>query len=117
MIASAMQIMNMIVSAMGPFSAKASAEASIGSYLCPQRGKRGKRDRLCDLCFRPVCVPGSTEGFLHEISELCEGVNAGRLAAHALVACDEAQRYLAQTHAASALRARWRRSRAQAGGH
>lgn len=115
MIASAMQIMNMIVSAMGPFSAKASAEASIS--LCLQRGKRGKRDRLCDLCFRPVRVPGSTEGFLHEISELCEGVNAGRLAAHAFVACDEAQRYLAQTHAASALRARWRRARAQADGH
>ncbi len=100
----------MTASAMGPYS------ESVDRFLCPRCGKRGKRDRLRDLCFRPVCVPGSTEGFLHEISELCEGVNAGRLAAHAFVA-DEAQRYLAQTHAASALRARWRRARAQADGH
>ena len=58
MIASAMQIMNMIAFAMGPCSTKASAKASIVNFnICPLCGKRGKRVRLCYLSFRPVCVP------------------------------------------------------------
>ena len=64
MIASAMQIMNMIVYAMGPFSAKASAEGSAEASIFVSAARKTRKTRPSVISVFPsrVC-PGSTEGF------------------------------------------------------
>lgn len=95
MIASAMQIMNMIAFAMGPCSTKASPKRQSYMSIFVRCAENAENATVCVICVSVPCVSRFHRGFWHEISELREGVNAGRLAAHALVACDEAQRYLA----------------------